>query len=89
MAETLKKRNEIPEELKWDTSRIFKDSEDLKANLEKFKKLTDEIEADYKGKLTDADKINECLEKYNQWIIMADHLINYTNSVEKQNSQVF
>ena len=90
MAETLKKRNEIPEELKWDTSRIFKDSEDLKANLEKFKKLTDEIEADYKGKLTDADKINECLEKYNQWIIMADHLINYTNlnvAVDHTNSE--
>ena len=29
MAETLKKRSEIPENLKWDTSRIFKTKDDL------------------------------------------------------------
>ena len=40
MAETLKKRSEIPEELKWDTSRIFKTKEDLKTALEEFKNLS-------------------------------------------------
>ena len=28
MAETLKKRSEVPENLKWDTSRIYKTKED-------------------------------------------------------------
>ena len=52
MAETLKKRSEIPVELTWDTSRLFKSSKELMAALEDFKNLTAEIEKDYKGKLT-------------------------------------
>ena len=77
MAETLKKRSEIPVELTWDTSRLFKSSKELMAALEDFKKLTAEIEKDYKGKLTTPEAINGCLEKVNEWNIQADHLYNY------------
>ena len=77
MAETLKKRSEIPVELTWDTSRLFKSSKELMAALEDFKNLTAEIEKDYKGKLTTPEAINGCLDKYNEWNIEADHLINY------------
>ena len=79
MAETLKKRSEIPEELKWDTSRIFKTKDDLKKALEEFKSLTAEIEKDYKGKLTDANAINGCMEKLNEWARQADLLYNYVS----------
>ena len=79
MAETLKKRSEIPEELKWDTSRIFKTKEDLKKALEEFKSLTAEIEKTYKGKLTDAATINACMEKYNEWGRQIDLLYNYVS----------
>ncbi len=79
MAETLKKRSEIPEELKWDTSRIFKTKEDLKKALEEFKSLTAEIEKTYKGKLTDANAINGCMEKLNEWARQADLLYNYVS----------
>lgn len=77
MAETLKKRSEIPEELKWDTSRIYKTQEDLKKALEEFKSLTTEIEKTYKGKLNNANAINACMEKYNEWVRQADLLYNY------------
>ena len=79
MAETLKKRSEIPKELKWDTSRIFKTKEDLKKALEEFKSLTAEIEKTYKGKLTDANAINGCMEKLNEWARQADLLYNYVS----------
>ena len=79
MAETLKKRSEIPEELKWDTSRIFKTKDDLKKALEEFKSLTAEIEKTYKGKLTDANAINGCMEKLNEWARQADLLYNYVS----------
>lgn len=79
MAETLKKRSEIPEELKWDTSRIFKTKDDLKKALEEFKTLTEEIEKTYKGKLTDAATINACMEKYNEWVRQIDLLYNYVS----------
>lgn len=79
MAETLKKRSEIPEELKWDTSRIFKTKDDLKKALEEFKSLTAEIEKDYKGKLTDANAINGCMEKLNEWGRQIDLLYNYVS----------
>ena len=79
MAETLKKRSEIPENLKWDTSRIFKTKDDLKKALEEFKSLTEEIENTYKGKLNDAATINACMEKLNEWVRQADLLYNYVS----------
>ncbi|MBQ5426229.1 MAG: oligoendopeptidase F [Pseudobutyrivibrio sp.] len=79
MAETLKKRSEIPENLKWDTSRIFKTKDDLRKALEEFKSLTAEIEKTYKGKLTDAATINACMEKYNEWGRQIDLLYNYVS----------
>ncbi len=90
MAETLKKRSEIPEELKWDTSRIYKTTDELKAGLEAFKQLTAEIEKNYRGNLKDEKSINDCLAKYNEWSIMADHLYNYVSlnvSVDYTNSE--
>ena len=38
MAETLKKRSEVEENLKWDTSLIFKTKEDMLAELDRLKK---------------------------------------------------
>ncbi|SDH72809.1 oligoendopeptidase F [Pseudobutyrivibrio sp. 49] len=90
MAETLKKRSEVPVELTWDTSRLFKSSEELMSGLEDFKKLTADMVSNYKGKLTDAKAINECLDKLNQWNVMADHLYNYVElnvSVDYTNAE--
>ena len=79
MAETLKKRSEVPEELKWDTSRIYKSKEDMMAALDKMKKFSADIEKQFKGKLTTAKMINDCLAHYNDFLIMVDHISNYAN----------
>jgi oligoendopeptidase F len=75
----LKKRSEVPVELTWDTSRLFKSSKELMSALEEFKKLTSDMEKEYKGKLITAKAINDCMDKLNKWNIMADHLYNYVD----------
>lgn len=79
MAETLKKRSEVEENLKWDTSLIFKTKEDMLAELDRMKRLSADIEKEYKGQLSDKDKINACLDKYNEFLIGVDRVSNYTS----------
>ena len=79
MAETLKKRSEVPENLKWDTSLIFKTKEDMSAELDRIKKLSADIEKKYKGNLNSAKEINQCLEAYNDFLIGVDRISNYTS----------
>ena len=43
MAESLKKRNEVPEELKWDTSRLYKTKEDMLGVLHECTKRSKKI----------------------------------------------
>ncbi|MBQ3797325.1 MAG: oligoendopeptidase F [Butyrivibrio sp.] len=64
MAESLKKRNEVPEELKWDTSRLYKTKEDMLGVLHECTKRSKEIEDKYKGKLSSGITINDCLEEH-------------------------
>ena len=64
MAETLKKRSEVQENLKWDTSRLYKTKEDMLKVLHECTKRSKEIEDKYKGKLTTGDAMNKCLEEY-------------------------
>ncbi|WP_029230727.1 oligoendopeptidase F [Butyrivibrio sp. VCB2006] len=79
MAETLKKRNEVPEELKWDTSRIYKTNEDCMEALHECTKISFEIEEKYKGKLTNGKAINDCLAEYEKFLILVDYVSNYTS----------
>ncbi len=79
MAETLKKRSEVPEKLKWDTSLIFKTKEDMLAELERIKKLSQDIEKKYKGKLINGKIINECFAEYEDFYIGLDLISNYVS----------
>ena len=47
MAETLKKRSEIPENLKWDLSLIYENDDAMYRDLEKVVKMADEIEQEF------------------------------------------
>lgn len=49
MAEELKSRKEIPEELTWDLSRIYATEADMLRDAEKMEQLTREIVEKYKG----------------------------------------
>jgi oligoendopeptidase F len=79
MAETLKKRSEIPENLKWDTSLIFASKEEMFKKLDECMELSESIEKKYKGKLTSGKIINECLEEYAKFLEGIDHVSNYTS----------
>ena len=63
----LMKRKDVPVELTWDLTAIYDDEAKLAADTERIRQLTDEIERDYKGKLTTVEAIQGCLDKYRAW----------------------
>lgn len=79
MAEELKSRSEVPVELTWDLSRIYKTEEDMYKDTEKLKALSTSMVEKYKGKLTDAATINACLDDYREVNRLAILTINYTD----------
>ncbi len=77
MADKLLKRKEVPVELTWDLSLLYKTEEDMLADVERAKKIAKKI-ASYKGKLNTAEAINECLSLFETFKIISDHVGNYT-----------
>ncbi len=59
-------RKDVPVEETWDLSLIYKTEEDMLADVEKIKALADTLEREYKGRLTDPESINHCLDLYRQ-----------------------
>ncbi len=78
MAE-LAMRKDVPEELKWDLSLIYKSEEAMNADMEKARALQKAIVASYKGKLTDADNIVHCLEAYEEYSKLETLIGSYTS----------
>lgn len=74
----LMRRKDVPVELTWDLTAIYDDEAKLTADLEKIRQLTDEIEETYKGRLTTAENIQACLDKYRAWNELMDSAGNYT-----------
>ena len=64
MAEQLKKRSEVPVELTWDLTALYKTEEDMFADMDKAKALCDSIVEKYQGKLTSPEVINACYLDY-------------------------
>ena len=60
----LMKRKDVPVELTWDLGAIYDSEEKWKADVERIRRMTNEIEKEYKGKLTTAEAIQACLDKY-------------------------
>lgn len=79
MAEKLVKRSEVPVELTWDRSLIYKTDDDMHKDLEKIKTLGDKILNDYKGKLNNADTINACMNDFIELIKLMTLVGNYTS----------
>ena len=57
----LARRDEVPVELTWDLSLIYPTLEEWQADFDAVKKMADDIEAHFKGRLTDAQTIADCL----------------------------
>ena len=62
----LKSRKDIPIELTWDLSSIYKTEEEMNQDIEKVTSLSSRILQDYKGKLDSPQKVNACLDKFRE-----------------------
>lgn len=78
MAEQLKARKDVPVELTWDLSLIYSTEEEMWADLEKARALCREME-EYKGKLTNPQAINGCLNKYKEFREIEYLVTQYTS----------
>lgn len=63
----LMQRKDVPVELTWDLTAIYDDEAKWKADVEKVRRLSEEIEQNYKGKLTTTEAIHSCLDKFREW----------------------
>ena len=81
----LAKRSEVPVELTWDLTAIYPDKAALDAAIEKIRQLADEIEQNFKGKLTDAETIVRCLGKYralSELLVLTGNYCNLAGEVD-------
>ena len=72
-------RNEVPEELKWDLSLIYATEADMYADFEKAKALAKKLVENYKGKLTTADAIVNCVRDYEEIRVLFYLVNSYCN----------
>ena len=64
-------RKDVPEELTWDLSSIYADEEEMYRDAEKMEQLAKEMAKRYKGRLTDAETINACLDDFREVELLA------------------
>lgn len=89
MAEQLKKRSEVPVELTWDLTALYKSDEEMFAALDRAKELCDSIVAKYQGKLNTAEAINACYKDYEDWlkiVVIVSHYADLGASVDYTDS---
>lgn len=89
MAEQLKKRSEVPVELTWDLTALYKNDEEMFAALDEAKKLCDSIVVKYQGKLNTAEAINACYKDYEDWlkiVVIVSHYADLGASVDYTDS---
>jgi len=77
MAEQLKTRAQVSDDLKWDLTGIFATEEDFEDALNEFPKQVESFVAEYKGNLEEASDIVEALEDYEAVIAKAGYLGQY------------
>jgi len=63
----LMKRKDVPAELTWDLTALYDDEAKWKADVEKVRRMAEEIEKTYKGKLATVENIQACLDQYRAW----------------------
>ena len=52
-------RKDVPAELTWDLTALYSSEEKLNEDMEKIRRLSEEIETDYRGKLSSAETIQD------------------------------
>lgn len=71
----LKSRKDVPEELTWDLSSIYAAEEEMYADVDKLKRLSEHMVQTYKGNLNTPQTINACLDDLRE----LHHLLTLTS----------
>lgn len=90
MDKILKERKDVDEALTWDLSAIYATDEEFQKHVKEMKELSLKIEKEYKGKLKEAGKINECLDRLRKLYEIRDLTSNYVElavSVDYTNNE--
>ncbi len=75
----LMQRKDVPAELTWDLTVLYDSEEEWRADVERLGQLAEEIERDYKGRLTTAEAIQGCLDRYRAWMELVFRAGRYCN----------
>ncbi len=89
MTESLKKRSEVPVELTWDINLIYKNDDEMYADLKAAKELGAKMVAEYKGKLNNAAIVDQCVSDYQkvyELITLIEHYTSLQVSVDYTNA---
>ena len=78
MAETLCRRNEVPEELTWDLSLIYETEEEMNSDLRQMQDLAGQIKETWPGKLNTPEAIRDCLDAFRRVFEWMTLVRNYT-----------
>ena len=70
-------RKDVPEELTWDLTALYSSEAKLNEDMEKIRRLSEEIETDYRGKLSSVETIQACLDKYRELEQIAAIALSY------------
>ncbi len=79
MEKMLKTRKEVNESLTWDLTALFKTEEAYNEAVKKLEALANEIEQQYKDKLSMPEDINACLEKLKEYVELKIQTSTYAN----------
>lgn len=77
MAEQLKTRSEVSDQLKWDLTGIFATEKEFETALEEFPNEVDTFVKKYKDNLKDAETVTEALHTYEEIVATAGYLYQY------------
>ncbi|MDF2590871.1 MAG: oligoendopeptidase [Clostridia bacterium] len=90
MKKALKERKDVDQSLTWDLSAIYKTEELYNSAILDAKRLTEELEKNYKGKLNSANTINRCLNQYREAIQVINLTATYAHlavAVDQTNTE--
>lgn len=77
MAEKSVSRKDVPADLTWDLSLIYKTEEDMFADAKRMKSLSEQIVSTYKGHLDTPENINACIDLYREFYRLASWTGSY------------
>jgi oligoendopeptidase F len=90
MKKALKERKDVDQSLTWDLSAIYQTEEQYNSAIQDAQRLTEEIERNFKGKLTSAEIINKCLNQYKEAIQVINLTATYAHlavAVDQTNTE--